>query len=263
MARPLTKHDRNGNRYYRPPNIEATINEALNQDLSTLCQRAALDYRSPGGLPSECLVHLIRDAGCRGDQAMMTALLPPLLTRCEANLCAKITDDQFRDAAGLRDEALGEFSELFAVDGYDDNNNDLDFFEIRFNRAFRAFRIDFVRREIRRVQDVVSLPNLSDHNESTAYEDVFSRVSETFRSPASQKNTLFRNDLLKAINNLPPDERQAVVLCHLMGLEEESEDPEKTTAATLCGVTGRTIRNRLRRAAAKLLQFKEDTWPRS
>ena len=113
------------------------------------------------------------------------------------------------------------------------------------------------------MQHVVSLTNLSDDNKPAAYDDVFSRVSETFRSPATQESTIFRNDLLKAINNLPPDERKAVVLCHLMGYEEESEDPEKTTAATLCGVTGRTIRNRLSRAAAKLSQFKEDTWPRS
>ena len=59
-------------------------------------------------------------------------------------------------------------------------------------------------------------------------------------------------DLLKEINNLPPDEREAVILCHVMGFKVESEDPEETTAATLCDVTGRTIRNRLSRAAKML-----------
>jgi DNA-directed RNA polymerase specialized sigma24 family protein len=63
---------------------------------------------------------------------------------------------------------------------------------------------------------------------------------------------------LKAIDNLPLDERKAVVLCHVLEYEEESDDPSKTTAATLCGVTGRTIRNRLSRAAKKLSPFKEN-----
>ena len=208
-------------------------------------------------------MHLIRDAGRKRLSHDDCVVAPSAHTLRGQLVRPRLPTTSFSEAAGLRDDALGEFSELFAVDGYDDNDNDLDFFEIQLNRAFRAFRIDFVRREIRRVRTWCPLPNLSDHNEPTAYGDVFSRVSETFRSPATQENTLFRNDLLKAINNLPPDERQAVVLCHLMGLEEESEDPEKTTAATLCGVTGRTIRNRLRRAAAKLVQFKEDTSPRS
>lgn len=57
---------------------------------------------------------------------------------------------------------------------------------------------------------------------------------------------------------LPEDERKAVILCGVLGLKEESEDPTIVTAATLCGVTGRTIRNRLKRAAAKLSDFRED-----
>jgi DNA-directed RNA polymerase specialized sigma24 family protein len=57
---------------------------------------------------------------------------------------------------------------------------------------------------------------------------------------------------------LPPEERDAVILCHVMGYPEESDDPAKRTAATICGVTGRTTRNRLKRAAAKLSRFKED-----
>ena len=47
------------------------------------------------------------------------------------------------------------------------------------------------------------------------------------------------------------------MLCRLMGFKEESEDPRERTAATLCDVTGRTIRNRLRRALAKLSNLKE------
>jgi DNA-directed RNA polymerase specialized sigma24 family protein len=64
--------------------------------------------------------------------------------------------------------------------------------------------------------------------------------------------------LWAAINKLPEDERRAVILVHVMGYEEESIDPAKVTAATLCGCRGRTIRNRLTRAAKKLSTFKEE-----
>jgi len=251
------KHDQNGNRYDRPPNIEVRTDEALNQNLDTLCHRAALDNRAPGYLPSECLLHLIREAGRRGDYDTMNALLPFLLTRCEAILFVKIPDDGFQNAADLREEVLGEFAELLASDGCPDSSNELDFYECRFNLAFRAFRINYIRREVARVKHE-DLPNLSDDSELTAYDDIFPRISGALRSADTPESDCSLQDLLKEINNLPTDEREAVILCHVMGFKVESEDPEETTAATLCDVTGRTIRNRLSRAAKMLLKYKEE-----
>lgn len=62
----------------------------------------------------------------------------------------------------------------------------------------------------------------------------------------------------KVVLELPPDERDAVILVHALGYQEESDDPGEETAATRCDCTGRTIRNRLTRAATKLARFKED-----
>lgn len=87
---------------------------------------------------------------------------------------------------------------------------------------------------------------------------MFARVSEAFRSPATQESVAFRSELQDAILTLPPDERDAVILVHGLGYQEESDDPDEVTAATRCNCTGRTIRNRLTRAAAKLSRFKED-----
>lgn len=258
MARQLMKHDQNGNRYQRPPKTEAEIDVALAQNITTLQQRATLNRSSPDYISSECLVYLIRDAGRRGDHPVMNLLMPILLARCEANLCSKIPDDKYQNAAYLREEVLCEFAELFAVDSASENNEELDFFECRFNMAFSTLRIDIVRHEINCMKHVASFPDLSDSDEPTAYQDIFHRVSEAFRSTATPESNMSLHDLYKAIDNLPRDERRAVILCHIMGYEEESEDPNKTTAATLCGVTGRTIRNRLKRAAARLSRFKED-----
>ena len=85
-----------------------------------------------------------------------------------------------------------------------------------------------------------------------------SRLSETFRSPATQEDALLLRDVARAIDGLPEDQRKAVVLCLVLGFEAESTDPARTTAATICGVSGRTIRNRLARAATILSRFKED-----
>ena len=66
------------------------------------------------------------------------------------------------------------------------------------------------------------------------------------------------SQFVRAIEALPANERDAVILVHVLGYKEESEDPEEETAATRCNCTGRTIRNRLTRATAKLSRFKED-----
>jgi hypothetical protein len=259
MARPLTKCEQTGKLYARPPVIEAEIDLALTQDLETLrCRAAVTDRSSPEYLSSECLVHMIRAARRRDDDPMMYALLPALLGRCEANLLDKIPDSGFANAADLREEVMAQFSELFAVDGSGDNSDELDYFECRFNRAFRAFRIDLIRKEISHAKYIAPLPDTSDEEERSSQDDVFARVSEAFRTPARQEDHVFLEEVRKTINALPSDERKAVVLCNILGYQEESEDPKKQTAATLCGVTGRTIRNRLHRAAAKLSKLKED-----
>lgn len=259
MVRPLTKRDSEGVLYIRPVAVEAQVDATLAEDLATLRTRLAVaDNASPDYVKSECLVHLIREAVRQGDQGRTNAVLTILLRRCEANLRVKIPDGYLPNAADIREEVLSRFSELFAADGADATQDELDYFECRFNRAFRTFRIDLVRSETTRLNHLAPLPDHTDDGEPEAYEDVFARVSDAFQTPATQESTLFLDALGKAINALPPDERKAVILCHVMGYKEESESPDQVTAATLCNCTGRTIRNRLTQAAKKLSRFKEE-----
>ena len=115
-----------------------------------------------------------------------------------------------------------------------------------------------IDRELRVVNQNADLPEHGDVDEPDAYEDAFARVSDAFRTPATQQSTLFLEGLWEAINALPPNQRRAVLLVHVLGYDEESDHSKKVTAATLCSCTGRTIRNRLSRAAEKLARFKED-----
>src|SRR5262249_21887725 len=153
MIRPLTKHTTKGDCYTRPANIEAAIGAALTLDWPELSRRAAVsDRRSTDYLPSECLVHLIRKAHRDSIVTARDQMLLMLLRRCEGTLPKTLRDDRVPNAAYLRDEVLGQLGEKFALDGTGDNPDELDFFEVRFNRAFATLRTDLVRAERRRLR---------------------------------------------------------------------------------------------------------------
>ena len=262
MARPLTKTEAGGELYARPFAVEAQIDQVICLSRSDLQTRLLIvDRDAPDYLCSECLVHLVREGRRSGDQQLMSAVLPVLLRRCEANLLVKVPDGRMPDAASLRQEILENLTDRFVTDGTGDFPDELDFYECRFNKAFRALRIDAVRRDVRRRKRSIAVVNLRPSEAASApdaYADAFARVSETFRVLPTQEWDVFREQFVKAIEALPADECEAVILVHVFGYKEESEDPEEETAATRCNCTGRTIRNRLTRADAKLSRFKED-----
>ena len=259
MVRPLTKHRSNGELYTRPPAVETQIDEALNLDLATLSQRLEIpNHRNSGHLRSECLVHLIREAMRTGDGDRSALVLPVLLLRCETTLKKKIPDNEPSNAENLRDEILGQFGEMFASDGTGANPEELDIYEIRFNLAFRTFYLDSVKQEENYRKRFLLLPSPSGAEEEESDEDVLARLSDAARIPATQESRVFLLEVWKPFMALPEEELQAVIFCRVMGYKIESEDPNEVTAATLCNCSGRTIRNRLVRAATKLARFKED-----
>jgi hypothetical protein len=126
------------------PQIEAAIDAALTQDLETLCRRAKVrDKRSADYLPSECLVHLIREVHRRGEEPTRDTLLRQLLERSHANLNKKV-DSGIPNASRIRREILNDFAGLFASDPIDENFT-LDIYEVVFNFAFVSFRITHLR----------------------------------------------------------------------------------------------------------------------
>ena len=259
MVRPLTKCRKSGEVYTRQKNVEDEIGEAVALEQAALKQRLQIPNREdPDYLSSECLVHLIRAEIRSDNQGRIDLVLPRLLSRCEAALRAKISDDEFPNAESLREEILSQFSEMLASDGTGENPDELDFYEIRFNQAFRTFRIDRVKAELKRMKNLQEPPEPPMEEGEENYDDVLARLSREFRVPATQENAVFRRQLWKAIEALPSDEREAVILCHVLGYKAESQDPSQVTAATLCNCSGRSIRNRLAHAAAKLKPFREE-----
>jgi hypothetical protein len=256
MTRPLTKNDKDGNLYTRPPEVEKAIDAAMKQDIGVLQARAQqADQESRDYLRTECLVHIIRHAKRSGDERTINTLLPSILARCEAILRNQIRDNGRPNAAEIREEILANFSVLFAEDGVGENPDELDFYECRFNLAFLAFRINFLRSETTRLGSLVSLPAEEQIGLAAEDEERVHPLPEALQNGPMQLNSACHAELLNAVNALPPDERKAVILCCVLGLKEESDNANELTAAKLCGVTGRTIRNRLNRAARKLSRF--------
>jgi hypothetical protein len=258
MARPLEKTRRDGTLYTRSSEIEAAIDTAIGQDLETVCDQTQISNpRAKNYLPSEILVYLIREARRNGQEEAQSKLLVQLLERCAAILISKVPDSGIATAPQLREDILGDFAELFGTDGSLQDRHELDFYEVRFNLAFRTFRITRVRTELDRLNSTRALPDPASPGVPIDSE-VLARLSDLSRTASDPEQFVIRKQLEAAIRALPKDERDALVLCRLIGLKEESEDPNELTAATLCGVTGRTIRYRLATALEKLSGLKED-----
>jgi hypothetical protein len=266
LARPLTKTKNDGTVYQRPQEVEARIDEALRLAPAGLLARLQItDRNHPAWLSSEVLVHLLRQEFRRqrqtGSQGNMGEMLDALLSRCMANLLAKVPDDALADASDVRQKILDGLTDLFLDDGTGTRPDELDLYECKFNLAFRTLRIDAVRSAFRRHEKEVPVRELAPDGASALEtdEEVLARISEELCLPPPQERDAFRVTLVEAIEDLPTDERRAVVLVYVMGYQEESDDPAEVTAATLCNCTGRTIRNRLKRAAEKLSRvLKED-----
>lgn len=261
MARPLTKKHADGSFYTRPSTIENAIDFALSDGIERLRERVSTSNRTAdGALAPEVLVHLIREARRRDDQRMLSTLLPRLLAICEAILNHRVPNISQPDAPDLREEILQSFAVLFAEDGSAESTNELDFFECRFHAAFRTFRADYLRKARRKSKYMQNLPSPSgDASDDTADDDIVARLSEAYRTKPSQEDAVERSELSSALNSLPSEQREAVVLVYLLGLKEESQDPFELTAAKQCNVTGRTIRNRLRQALASLAKRMKET----
>lgn len=260
MVRPLTKRTKEGKLYVRPAAVETAIRAALQEDWTTLSRRLKItDTKSPEHLSSECLVHLFRDAWRNGDDRRMNAILPVLLGRCEAILKTKIPDWE-PGADDMREDVLGRFSDVLARGCVGEQPDELDYYECRFNKALLALRRDAVRRVRRHLERTVKVPRRDDEDEGVlSEEEGLALLSEAGRTPATQEQLVRLGEIKEAVEALPSDERDAFVFCRVYGYKVESKDPNEITAAVRCGCTGRTIRNRLSRAEAKLWRSKEES----
>ncbi len=254
MPRPLTKTKVSGELYARPPGVEAAIELAISQDSAVLRDRASVNDRdSPRYLPSECLLYLIRT--CSQElRDLRDELLFFIFSRCEA-LAKTGVLETLPNSEEIREEILGRFAELIARDLGAEVTNRLDVYEIRFNLAFRALRIDVVRHMAPRGEHEVPLPGSPAQDDSIGDVEASASVVDGLQVPATQEDFLVLKEVFAALS---PEEQETVVLCDFLGFDTESSNPAKPTAATCCNVSGRTIRKRLAKAHTKIRRLKEE-----
>ena len=260
MAQPLTKRKGDGVLYMRPARIEAKIDAALEQDWPEILGWAAQkDTNHANYLPSECLVHLIRKAHRDGAERERDKLVRHLLGRARTYLQVSLPDNRAPNADYVRQETLGRLGELFAEDMTGDNPDELDFYECQFKTALASVRTDIVRLEVKTQHRSMQLPEDEDTDpeEPSAPDRMAKLAIDRTKMAATQESDAFAKHLVEALPTLTPGERDAVIL-HAMGYEEESQDPNKDTIATQCGITGRAVRYRLKKAGEKLSRFKEE-----
>jgi len=227
MIRPLTKTSKGGEVYSRPKSVEENIESAIGLGIEAIKARLKEEKStSKDYVKSESLVYLFREARRNRDDAMANMLATALLTRCESVLKSKLTKVSNR----LHEDILAEFAVLLANDG----DSELDYYEVRFNHAFRTHRLEMVRTEVRRCKKVET----QTFGASTVDDDEDFHSDEPISDP-TESDELIRSELL---DELPPEIQRAVVLRE-MGYPIESKDSSKDTVATLCGVSERTIHN--------------------
>jgi len=253
MPRALNKVTKGGLGYHRPSEIESSIEGALRQDLDEQLRRAKIrDSADPDYMPSECLVHLVREARLTGNKRAVDRLLVPLLSRCERRLNRTIPDS-WPDAQGLREEILQVFCELLARVGTNQDATALDLFECKFNKGLAALRFKRLRKQTNRAKLFCAIAQeVDDDGQPIDPDETLARLSRAAQTPAGQEDFVYLSETLEALKALPAAQRRAVELCCLQGYAPASEDPNEVTAATICGVSGTAMRKSLRKAAEKL-----------
>jgi hypothetical protein len=237
MAKQLTKINQDGAMWVRPPAVESNIESALNQPLEVIRKRLQVvapteaDY-----LKSECIVHLIRRAIEDDDEERLGVLHEALLRRIEWTLRKK-SGGLDRDTAQQRiREVISEFNYVLAG-----GTSDLDLYEAIFNKMFRF------------LYSPTLWPKSTFYSESL---ELLEQIEDPITSDHEAVDLAI--DFAAAVKTFTPEERKAYLYIEEMGYQAESKDASKVTAATLCGVSGRTIRTWQKQYKAKLVEFSGD-----
>lgn len=244
---PLTRTKKEtGERYQREADVEKQL-----QWLGTLSPRArqaALLADTPAGDPSrlreETLVVALRTYARCGDDALAWSLAELLLSRVSGHIARQLS--KWRMPPEDADDVTRDlFSVLF--DALFSRDESAQFWEVRFWVCLDRRLWNLC--EKRQAQLDARQPESAETVESG--DELLLRIADLGPSPESL------TEQRVAMESLSETERLAVYLKYIEGLPEESEDPTRVSVAKLLGVTGRSVRNYLRRAEKKLREWND------
>ena len=149
---------------------------------------------------------------------------------------------------------------LFARVGTSHDATVLDYYEVKFNDAFAKLRFTLLRNERTREKEFYDFAGQKDEDGNPLDdENALARLSQAAQSPAQQENFVYLGEINNFLETMSPEDREAVMLVAVRGYKIEFEVPDETTAATICGVSGRAIRKRLKKVATLLKQFQQES----
>ena len=248
IYRPLTRTRKNeGSLYHRERHAEEEIHRLC--ELGQRARKELLLARHPAGSPNrlreETLVYALRECAARGDDETAWQLATLLTERVSGHIARQLAkwrlpqedaDDVTRDLFALL------FDVLFSREAVGE------FWEVRFWVCLDRRLWNLVERRQASLDAQLSESGEPAESEGGG-ESSLMRLVEGSPGPEALA------EYAEALTTLAEHERLAVYLKYIEGLPEESDDPERPSVAKILGVTGRTVRNYLRRAEQKLREW--------
>jgi DNA-directed RNA polymerase specialized sigma24 family protein len=263
LIAPLKKLKEDGTLYVRPPEIEQALEALAKLPIEEVVRRASITDSEDGDyVPSECVLHFVRQSKLNGDSGPYFDLFDILRKRVLG--AVPVFDRRIRGLKNpgnsmrqtdAQELVLQKFQELLCLDRTDYEER-LDFYEARFNLALAALRTTAQRSVSRREAYLEPMQYEGDTLAlSGEMEKAIAHLKST--NSTSEDDFLYRSRQLAAINSLPQAEQQVIELL-LQGFPIDSKDDKVVTIAKLLDCAEKTVRLRRDRARASIQTFMQE-----
>ncbi|MBN3769266.1 MULTISPECIES: hypothetical protein [unclassified Burkholderia] len=258
MARQLTKRTLAGVTMTRLPQVQVEVEELLRLTDEMLLERAAIATKGAKGYcSSEALVALYREACRTGNAKVVNGLIPRLTSHCSKLAKHKLFVRGI-DSDEATQNVVDRFVDLLVAAAGDGLCEQLDFFEVLFDNAVTSLAASEARRAHVRYSRSVPISGDTDDDDAPN-RDLAERVRADLSLPlglTEPERGVFTAQVLAEIANLPEAQRTLAIMT-VLGVQSESNDPRELTISATLDVQPKTVRNRQKRVAEKLVNFKE------
>lgn len=253
---PLRKRKVSGEVYTRRTPTIQYIEKSLHWPFDDLLDRASIrDRRHSDYVPSEVLVYYLRQTKSDNSDGRFIRLYDILRDRVEA-ACPRasrhIGEKTYEDArlSEIRDATVNHVTELMFTDRQD-YDEQLDIYEVVFDKAVRAAHITKLRKINRRERANEDVEDDATGEGRAVVEVALERYKKA--GLTAEEDLDYRIHLRGAIDALPTDEREVIDLV-LADIPIETNKDGEPSMTELLGCVEKTVRNRRDRAFAKIRQ---------
>ena len=251
---PLRKRTEEGVLYARPVEIEKIIAGTIELPFEEFITRAKHKNRNhPDYLPSEVLVHRIRETRYNNTDEQFNALYSELYKRVIRSCASAVTraGGETREIGKLLDvrEFVIERFVTLVVKDRGSYIEKLDIFEVRFDRAVMMLRKSAFRKMSQRDNPIGPLEYDESGDVPLDVEESLALLNPRLMTP--EEEVTYRFKVRRAIDSLPEMERRVIDMLEA-GIAIESNNPVEPSIAGVLGCTPKTVRNRRDRAVQRI-----------